>query len=102
MTHPEVEELIQQISETKQAIKLMEHQFKVYMATLDEYRANGLLDVYECEDGSFYVRDCRLRPVTRSSWSYSKAVKELQEQEQLSGAATRNETTYLRFEPPNS
>ena len=42
MTHPEVEELIQQISDTKQAIKLMDDQLKDYMATLDEYRANGL------------------------------------------------------------
>lgn len=100
MTHPEVEELIQQISDTKQAIKLMDDQLKAYMATLDEYRANGLLDGYECEDGSFYVCDCRLLPVTRSSWTYSKAVKELQEQEQLSGAATRKEVTYLRFELP--
>ena len=100
MTHPEVEDLIQQISDTKQAIKLMDDQLKAYMATLDEYRANGLLDSYECEDGSFYISDCRLLPVTRSSWAYSKAVKELQEQEQLSGAATRMETTYLRFELP--
>ena len=96
----QVEDLIQQISDTKQAIKFMEHQLKAYMATLDEYRANGLLDSYECEDGSFYISDCRLLPVTRSTWAYSKAVKELQEQEQLSGAATRKEVTYLRFELP--
>ena len=100
MTHPEVEDLIKQISDTKQAIKLMEHQLKAYMATLDEYRANGLLDSYECEDGTFYISDCRLLPVTRSSWKYSKAVKELQEREQLSGIATKQETTYLRFDPP--
>ena len=96
----QVEDLIQQISDTKQAIKLMEHQLKAYMATLDEYRANGLLDSYECEDGSFYISDCRLLPVTRSTWAYSSAVKELQEQEQLSGVATRKESTYLRFELP--
>jgi hypothetical protein len=100
MTHPEVEDLIQQISDTKQAIKLMEHQLKAYMATLDEYRANGLLDSYECEDGTFFINDCRLLPVTRSTWAYSSAVKELQEQEQLSGVATRKESTYLRFELP--
>jgi hypothetical protein len=70
------------------------------MATLDEYRASGLLDHYEAEDGSFYVLNCRLLPVTRSAWSYSKAVKELQEQEKVSGAATRQESTYLRFEMP--
>ena len=100
MTHPEVEDLIQQISDTKQAIKLMEHQLKAYMATLDEYRAKGLLDSYECEDGTFFINDCRLQPVTRSTWAYSSAVKELQEQEQLSGVATRKESTYLRFELP--
>lgn len=100
MTHPEVEDLIQQISDTKQAIKLMEHQLKAYMATLDEYRANGLLDSYECEDGTFFINNCRLLPVTRSTWAYSSAVKELQEQEQLSGVATRKESTYLRFELP--
>jgi hypothetical protein len=96
----QVEDLIQQISDTKQAIKLMEHQLKAYMATLDEYRANGLLDSYECEDGTFFINDCRLLPVTRSTWAYSNAVKELQEQEQLSGVATRKESTYLRFELP--
>lgn len=98
--HPEIEDLIDQISDTKQAIKLMEEQLKSYLATLDEHRANGLLDGYEAEDGSYYVNGCRLLPVTRSSWSYSKAVKELQEQEQLAGIATRKETTYLRFDLP--
>ena len=96
----QVEDLILQIKETKQAIKWMEDQLKECMAKLDEFRANGLLDSYEGEDGSFYISDCRLLPVTRSSWAYSKAVKELQEQEQLSGTATRKETTYLRFELP--
>ena len=96
----QVEDLILQIKETKQAIKWMEDQLKECMAKLDEYRANGLLDAYEGEDGSFYISECRLLPVTRSSWAYSKAVKELQEQEQLSGAATRKEVTYLRFELP--
>ena len=96
----QVEDLILQIKETKQAIKWMEDQLKECMAKLDEYRANGLLDAYEGEDGSFYISECRLLPVTRSSWAYSKAVKELQEQEQLSGAATRKDTTYLRFELP--
>jgi hypothetical protein len=38
--------------------------------------------------------------VTRSSWAYTKAVKQLQEQEQVSGAATRKQTTYLRIDPP--
>ncbi len=96
----QVEDLVLQIRETKQAIKFMEDELKACLAKLDEYRANGLLDCYEGEDGSFYISDCRLLPVTRSSWAYSKAVKELQEQEQLSGAATRKETTYLRFELP--
>lgn len=96
----QVEDLILQIKETKQAIKWMEDQLKECMAKLDEFRASGLLDDYEGEDGTFYISECRLLPVTRSSWSYSKAVKELQEQEQLSGAATRKETTYLRFELP--
>jgi hypothetical protein len=70
------------------------------MATLDEYRANGLLDSFEAEDGSFYILNCRLLPVTRSTWVYSKVVKELQEQEKVSGAATKQETNYLRFEMP--
>lgn len=97
---PQVEDLIQQISELKQAIKSMDEELKACMATLDEHRANGLLDSYESEDGTYYVNGCRLLPVTRSSWSYSKAVKELQEQEQLAGIATRKETTYLRFDLP--
>ena len=98
--HNDVEDLIQQIKETKQALKLMDDQLKAHLATLDEYRAGGLLDHYEGEDGSYYVQGCRLLPVTRSSWAYSKAVKELQEQEQLSGAATKKESTYLRFDLP--
>jgi hypothetical protein len=96
----DVEDLIQQIKETKQALKLMDDQLKAHLATLDEYRASGLLDHYESEDGSYYVQGCRLLPVTRSSWAYSKAVKELQKQEQLSGAATKKESTYLRFDLP--
>jgi hypothetical protein len=100
MTMTQVEQLIQQIRELKLTIKLCEEDLKGHMATLDEYRASGLLDHYEAEDGSFYVLNCRLLPVTRSTWSYSKAVKELQEQEKVSGAATRQESTYLRFEMP--
>lgn len=99
-TMTQVEQLIQQIRELKLTIKLCEEDLKGHMATLDEYRASGLLDHYEAEDGSFYVLNCRLLPVTRSTWSYSKAVKELQEQEKVSGAATRQESTYLRFEMP--
>jgi len=100
MTMTQVEQLIQQIRELKLTIKLCEEDLKGHMATLDEYRASGLLDHYEAEDGSFYVLNCRLLPVTRSTWAYSKAVKELQEQEKVSGAATRQESTYLRFEMP--
>jgi hypothetical protein len=100
MTTNQVESLIQQIRELKLTIKLCEEDLKGHLATLDEYRANGLLDQFEAEDGSFYVLNCRLLPVTRSSWSYSKAVKELQEQEKVSGIATKQETTYLRFEMP--
>jgi len=99
-TMTQVEQLIQKITQLKLTIKLSEEDLKVHQATLDEYRANGLLDRYEGEDGSYYVLNCRLLPVTRSSWKYSKAVKELQEREQLSGIATKQETTYLRFDPP--
>ena len=99
-TMTQVEQLIQQIRELKLTIKLHEEDLKAHQATLDEYRANGLLDPYEGEDGSYYVLNCRLLPVTRSSWKYSKAVKELQEREQVSGIATKQETTYLRFDPP--
>ena len=98
----QVEKLIQQIRELKLTIKLCEEDLKGHLATLDEYRANGLLDQFEAEDGSFYVLNCRLLPVTRSSWSYTKAVKELQEQEKVSGLATKQETSYLRFELPKA
>jgi len=100
MTMNEVERLIQQIRELKLTIKLCEEDLKGHQSQLDEYRANGLLDPYEGEDGSYYVLNCRLLPVTRSSWKYSKAVKELQEREQLAGIATKQEITYLRFDPP--
>lgn len=100
MTMSQVEQLIQQIRELKLTIKLCEEDLKGHLVTLDEYRANGLLDSFEAEDGSFYVLNCRLLPVTRSSWAYSKAVKELQEQEKVSGVATKQETSYLRFEMP--
>ena len=100
MTIHDVEKLVQEIRELKLSIKLFEEDLQGHLATLDEYRASGLLDAYEGEDGSFYVLNCRLLPVTRSSWKYSKAVKELQEQEKVSGAATKQETTYLRFELP--
>jgi hypothetical protein len=96
----QVEDLMHQITSTKKAIKMLDFQLEGLMNTLDEYRANGLLDDYEGEDGTFYVNGSRLVPVTRNSWAYSKAVKELQEQEQVSGAATRKQTTYLRIDPP--
>ena len=100
MTMNEVERLIQQIRELKLTIKLCEEDLKGHQAQLDEYRANGLLDPYEGEDGSYYVLNCRLLPVTRTSWTYSKAVKDLQKREQCNGTAIAQEITYLRFDPP--
>ena len=96
----EVERLIQQIRELKLTIKLCEEDLEGHPAQLDEYRANGLRDPYEGEDGSYYVLNCRLLPVTRTSWTYSKAVKDLQKREQCNGTATAQEITYLRFDPP--
>ena len=43
MTMTQVELLIDQIRELKLMIKLHEEDLKAHQATLDEYRANGLL-----------------------------------------------------------
>lgn len=100
MTYSGTEQLVEQISNTKKAIEQMNNELKSLMATLDEHRANGLLDAYEGEDGTFYINKCRLLPITRGTWTYSNAVKDLQKQEQTNGIATRKETTFLRFELP--
>lgn len=96
----QVEDLMHQITSTKKAVKMLEFQLEGFMNTLDEYRANGLLDQYEGEDGTFYINGSRIVPTTRGIWQYSNAVKQLQEQEQVNGAATRKQTTYLRIYAP--
>lgn len=94
------EALILEMKDLKATIKQLEAKLSKCSEALDEHRANGLLDPYEGEDGSFYIYGCRLIPCTRSTWAYSKAVKQLQEQEKVSGAATQKQSSYLRFELP--
>jgi|DEB0MinimDraft_10_1074344.scaffolds.fasta_scaffold152139_1 hypothetical protein len=100
MTDQQLKDLVEEIHNIKVGIKTAEQHLKTQMALLEECRANGLLDRYESEDGSFYVNKSRFRSITKASYVYSKAVKDLQEREKVAGIATKVETTYLRFEMP--
>ena len=58
------------------------------------------LGEYDLDDGKLLYQDMVITPSTRQSWSYSsqtkKAIKKMQEVEQLNGLAERKETKFLR------
>ena len=58
------------------------------------------LGEYDLDDGKLLYQDMVITPSTRQSWSYSsqtkKAIKKMQEVEQLNGLAERKETRFLR------
>ena len=67
---------------------------EVLLEFLTEKHRAGAMDHLTYEPGTYEFNGIRLVRATRSTWKYSPAIKELQEAEQGSGAATRSTTEF--------
>ena len=78
-------------------IRMLEAERKEIIDILQDSIALG---EYDLSDGKLLYKDMVVTPSTRQSWSYSsqtkKAIKKMQEVEQLNGLAERKETRFLR------
>jgi len=89
--------LLNQLHDLTIQARAIEEQRKELVSILQDSIALG---EYDLNDGKLLYKDMVVTPSTRQSWSYSsqtkKAIKKMQEVEQLNGLAERKETRFLR------
>lgn len=100
MTNPAT--LLEDIALIKQEIALKEESLQMLMDDLALLYASGDLDAIKDDDGNLTSHGVKATRCTRTSWQYSKAVKELQQLEQFEGVATKKETEYWRISLPKA
>lgn len=88
------EEGLALLGNLKREQKEVEESIKQVLAFLDGEEAAGRLDALSYEPGIYEVEGVRLTRASRTSWSYSPAVKALQQAEQDNGQAEVKQTTY--------
>ena len=95
------ESLVLEIAELKATIQSLDQRLKKRLDELQGAIALGELDDYIADgDGAYELEGCRIKQMSRTSWTYSSAVKALKEQEEHEGVATRKVSSYLRFTLP--
>lgn len=100
MTDPNT--LLGVIASTKQEIARQEQILSALMDDLALMYTAGDLDDLKDDDGNIANNGIKVSRCTRTSWTYSKAVKELQQLEQFEGVATKKETEYWRVTLPKA
>ena len=93
------ESLVLEIAELKATIQDLDQRLKERLEELEGAIALGELESYFAE-GVYEVDGCRIKQLSRTTWTYSSAVKALKEQEEHEGVATRKVSSYLRFTLP--
>ena len=93
------ESLVLEIAELKATIQNLDKRLKTRLEELEGAIALGELESYFVE-GSYELEGCSIKQLSRTSWTYSSAVKALKEQEEHEGVATKKVATYLRFTLP--
>ncbi|MFS6817984.1 hypothetical protein AAF134_01005 [Synechococcus lacustris Tous-12m] len=81
----------------KAQIKSLELEATAITAELTAIADSGDLELYSYETGIYDFEKVRMALVSRNVWSYSPAVKELQEQEKENGTATSKVSSYYKF-----
>ena len=81
----------------KAQIKSLELEAAQVTAELTAIADSGDLELYSYETGIYDFEKVRMALVSRNVWSYSPAVKELQEQEKENGRATSKVSSYYKF-----
>jgi len=90
-----IQEMTRRVSEISSLVKELEAEKSDIISQLSVAWSIGDLDEYLDDKGNPIIDDVRLERRSRSTWSYSPAVKALQEREQHSGIAERKVTTYV-------
>lgn len=90
-----IQEMTRRVSEISSFIKQLEAEKSDLISQLSVAWSVGDLDDFIDEKGNAVVDDIRLERRSRTTWSYSPAVKALQEREQHTGIAERKVTTYV-------
>jgi hypothetical protein len=90
-----IQEMTRRVSEISALIKELETEKSDLIGQLSVAWSVGDLDDYLDEKGNAVVEDVKLERRARTTWSYSPAVKALQEREQHLGIADRKITTYV-------
>ena len=90
-----IEEMTQRVAIISASIKELEAEKSDLISQLSVAWSIGDLDQYIEDNGSAVVDSIRIERRSRTTWSYSPAVKALQEKEQHTGAAERKVTTYI-------
>ena len=95
------ESLVLEIAELKATIQDLDQRLKKRLDELQGAIALGELDNYIADgEGAYELEGCRIKQMSRTTWSYSSAVQALKEQEEHEGVATKKVTTSLRFTLP--
>ena len=81
----------------KDQIKSLEQIASRITAELTAEAENGELDIYSYETGIYDFDQVRMSLIKRNTWSYSPALKRLQEQEKASGLAIQKNCSYYKF-----
>ena len=100
MTDPKL--LLNTISHVKGEIARHEEALQRLMDRLSDMYSAGDFDDLKDDDGNIANNGIKVSRCTRTSWQYSKAVKELQQLEQFEGVATKKETEYWRVTLPKA
>ena len=95
-------QLLFDIASVKLEIAYQEEKLKALMDSLTTLYTSGDLDAIKDDDGNLIGEGVKVTRCTRTSWQYSKAVKELQQLEQFEGVATKKETEYWRISLPKA
>ena len=90
-----IEEMTQRVAMISASIKELEAEKSDLISQLSVAWSIGDLDQYIEDNGAAVVDSVRIERRSRTTWSYSSAVKALQEKEQHTGAAERKVTTYI-------
>ncbi len=81
----------------KEQIKSLELEEKALTAELAAAAEAGDLAIFSYESGVYEFEKVRMKLFTRTVWVYSPAIKQLQEWEKQSGAATEKSSSYYKF-----
>lgn len=90
-----IEDTAIRVAQISAQIKELESEKSNLITQLSDAWAIGDLDEYIDDKGNAVINSIRIERRSRTTWSYSPAIKALQQQEQFNGAAERKVTSYI-------